>query len=280
MKIKEVTVSAVIPTAQYANITPAITVEVDDDIEQAKALAMQHIVGISQKYAEAGKALPSMKATANAKRIECLVGGSVLYDDVAHVYTNEQGDVYLSGSAYAKQFDKPFDINVIAQKMADKTGVDVGDIIDIWKLKGSASASFGTAVHEALEMYGKYKETSEKLAKEYHISAIPIIKDVVEGFFRGREKETALYEPMVVDHDRKWAGQIDRLVVTGDKKCIVGDYKTNVDLTPAKVETYWNQLSFYASILKAGGWTVEGLEIYHYDGSKWVIKKSEVKEIK
>ena len=280
MKIKEVTVSAVIPTAQYANITPAITVEVDDDIEQAKALAMSHIVGISQKYAEAGKALPSSKATANAKQVECLVGGSVLYDPVAHIYTNEQGDVYLSGSKYASQFDKPFDINVIAQKMADKTGVGVGDIIDIWKLKGSASASFGTAVHEALEMYGKYKETSEKLAKEYHVSAIPIIKDVVDGFFKGREKETALYEPMVVDHDRKWAGQIDRLLITGDKKAIIEDYKTNVDLTPAKVETYWNQLSFYASIMKAGGWTIEGLRIHHYDGSKWVTKESNVKEIK
>jgi hypothetical protein len=143
MKVKEITVTAVIPSAQYANIQPAITVEVDDDIEEAKALAMSHIVGISQQYAEEGKALQGGTTSSNAKKVECLVGGSILYDPVAHVYTNDKGEVYLSGSAYAKQFDKPFEINAIAKKMSDKSGVPAKDIIDIWKLKGQASASFG-----------------------------------------------------------------------------------------------------------------------------------------
>ena len=279
MKVKEITVTAVIPSAQYANIQPAITVEVDDDIEEAKALAMSHIVGISQQYAEEGKALQGGTTSSNAKKVECLVGGSILYDPVAHVYTNDKGEVYLSGSAYAKQFDKPFEINAIAKKMSDKSGVPAQDIIDIWKLKGQASASFGTSIHEAMEMYGKHAEACKKLGKEYHISSIPVVSEIVANFFKGRESEKAIYEPMIVDHDRKWAGQIDRLVLTGDKKCIIEDFKTNADMTPAKIETYTHQLSFYKAIMESGGWTVEGIRLHHLDGS-WKTIELTSKEIK
>lgn len=278
MKVKEITVTAVIPSAQYANIQPAITVEVDDDIEEAKALAMSHIVGISQQYAEEGKALQGGTTSSNAKKVECLVGGSILYDPVAHVYTNDKGEVYLSGSKYASQFDKPFEINAIAKKMSDKSGVPAQNIIDIWKLKGQASASFGTSIHEAMEMYGKYAEACKKLGKEYHISSIPVVSEIVANFFKGRESEKAIYEPMVVDHDRKWAGQIDRLVVTGDKKCIIEDFKTNSDMTPAKIETYTHQLSFYKAIMESGGWTVEGIRLHHLDGS-WKTIELKPKEI-
>jgi len=186
--------------------------------------------------------------------------------------------VYLSGSAYAKQFDKPFEISAIAKKMSDKSGVPAKDIIDIWKLKGQASASFGTSIHEAMEMYGKYAEACKKLGKEYHISSIPVVSEIVANFFKGRESEKAIYEPMVVDHDRKWAGQIDRLVVTGDKKCIIEDFKTNSDMTPAKIETYTHQLSFYKAIMESGGWTVEGVRLHHLDGS-WKTIELKAKEI-
>lgn len=278
MKVKEITVTAVIPSAQYANIQPAITVEVDDDIEEAKALAMSHIVGISQQYAEEGKALQGGTTSSNAKKVECLVGGSILYDPVAHVYTNDKGEVYLSGSKYASQFDKPFEINAIAKKMSDKSGVPAQNIIDIWKLKGQASASFGTSIHEAMEMYGKYAEACKKLGKEYHISSIPVVSEIVANFFKGRESEKAIYEPMIVDHKRKWAGQIDRLVVTGDKKCIIEDFKTNSDMTPAKIETYTHQLSFYQKIMESGGWQVEGIRLHHLDGS-WKTIELKPKEI-
>ena len=278
MKVKEITVTAVIPSAQYANIQPAITVEVDDDIEEAKALAMSHIVGISQQYAEEGKALQGSSVSGKTKKIECLVGGSINYDEVNHIYTNDKGEVYLSGSQYAKQFEKPFEINAIASKMATKAGVEASDIINIWKLKGNASASFGTAVHEALEMYGKYAETCKKLDKEYHMSTIPMIKKIVDDFFKGRESENALYEVMVVDHDRKWAGQIDRLVVTGDKKCIIEDYKTNAELKPTDIERYTHQLSFYQKIMESGGWIVEGIRLHHLDGS-WKTIELKAKEI-
>lgn len=281
MKVKELTITAVIPSAQYANLQPSITVEVDDDVEEAKALAMSHIVGLSQRYAEEGKALKGGKATSQAKRIECFVGGSVLYDDNAHIYTNEAGDVYLSGSQYAKKFGKEFAKEAIAEKMAAKSGVPASEILQIWQMGGKASMSFGTAIHEALEMYGKFTNTCKVLEKEYHQSNIPMVKAIVDDFFKGREQENALYEPMVADHDRKWAGQIDRLLIVDEAKkiCRIQDYKTNGELKPETLEQYWHQLSFYGSIMQAHGWTVEGLDIHHWS-SKWTTHSNKMKEVK
>lgn len=274
MKIKDYSLEVTIGLPDFSNIKPNITLTDVDSFEEAHAEASKYLNSIWQGTPNAKIDSPFGGGTtsSNAKKVECLVGGSILYDPVAHVYTNDKGEVYLSGSQYAKKFDKPFEINAIAKKMSDKSGVPAKDITDIWKLKGQASASFGTSIHEAMEMYGKYAEACKKLGKEYHISSIPVVSEIVANFFKGRESEKAIYEPMIVDHDRKWAGQIDRLVVTGDKKCIIGDYKTNSDMTPAKIETYTHQLSFYASIMESGGWTVDGLELYHLDGVWKTIK--------
>ena len=283
MKVNQITVSATIPTGQYANLIPSVTVDVETlaEVEKAKALALSHIVQISQTYAEEGKALQGGSPTVSGtfKKVDCLVGGSILYDEKNHIYTNEAGDKYLGGSTYAKQFEKPFEIDAITAKMEAKSGIPAQTIKDIWKLKGQASASFGSSIHQALEMYGKYAEACKTLEKDYHQSAIPMVNDIVSSFFAGRETEKALYEPMVVDHDRKWAGQIDRLLVTGDKKCIIEDYKTNPDLTPAKKETYAHQLSFYAAILTKGGWSVEGIRLHHWNG-KWATVELPIKEVK
>lgn len=271
MKVKEVTISAVIPTAQYSNLQPSITVEVDDDVEVAKQLAMSHIIGISQKYAESGKALKGSQG----QKLTAFVGGDIFYDDISHTYTNEEGEVYLSGSQYANQFTKPFDKDMMSNVVAKKFNVDASDVKKMWELKSQISMGFGTAIHGALELYGKYRGLSEAMEKETHLHDHPIIKKAVEGFYEARKDEKAEYEVLVVDHARKWAGQIDRLVITGKNSCIVEDYKTNGEMKPDKLKAYWKQLSFYASILQAGGWTVEGLRIHHWNGT-WTKHESEV----
>ena len=47
--------------------------------------------------------------------------------------------------------------------------------------------------------------------------------------------------------------------------CRVQDFKTNANIEKS-LPTYWVQLQFYADILKANGWDVEGLDIFHYNG--------------
>ena len=283
MKIKDYSLEVTIGLPDFSNIKPNITLTDIDSFEEAHAEASKYLNSIWQGTPNAKIDSPFSGVagvSGTSKKIECLVGGSINYDEVNHIYTNDKGEVYLSGSQYAKQFDKETDFGAIAGKMVkNHPTIETKDLVAMWGLRGQISASFGTTVHQALEMYGKYKDISEKLGKEYHLSPIPMIRKIVDGFYTGREAEEAIYEPMIVDHDRKWAGQIDRLVVTGDKKCIIEDFKTNQDMTPAKTESYTHQLSFYQKIMESGGWTVEGIRLHHLDGS-WKTIELTSKEIK
>jgi hypothetical protein len=275
MRVKELTLSAVISTSQYNNISPSITIEVGDDVEGAKALGMSHIESLASKY---GERPLQAKTSENRKLLNAFVGGSVFYDEVAHVYTNEAGEQYLSGSAYAETFRKPFDKVKISDLMAKKAGVSAEDIIAMWELKGKASRDFGNSIHSALQLFEQYGELAKKLEKTTHLHDNLILGASVTPFFEAHKGEKAMSEVLVVDHTTKRAGQIDRLLITGDKKCIVCDFKTNANIDK-DLPIYQQQLSFYASIMSAGGWTVESLRIHHYNGD-WKDYDLPVLEVK
>ena len=73
-------------------------------------------------------------------------------------------------------------------------------------------------------------------------------------------------------------GQIDGLLISGDHTGIVIDYKSDADVKKNLVK-HWNQLSFYASILKAFDWQVPKLQIWNYT-TKWEVYESPVLEVK
>jgi hypothetical protein len=277
MKIKEITISATIPTAQYANMIPSIKIEVDDndDYEAAQAIALTKIQELSTKYAEPGRELTNSSHVV----LKDIFGQKINFDSPSHIYTNDKGQIYLSGSKYADRFAKEFPGDIISKKMADKSGIEQQLILDAWTAKSDVSSGFGTAIHLALENYSKYGAMSKKLDKPYHLHDHPVINKCVKEFFKGRSKEIALSEALVIDHERRLAGTIDRLLLVNKKKkvCRVQDYKTNAEIKK-KLATYWHQLSFYASILQGKGWTVEGLDIFHWDGT-WHNYESEVLEV-
>lgn len=269
------TITAVIPVAQYGNLQPSIEVEAET-YEEAYALVMPKIEAIWNRYVEDGKQIGQAEVGSARTKLPAFVGGEVYYDDALHQYTNEAGEVYLSGSVYAQRFEKPFDKQKIAAAIAKKFDADPGAIIDMWELKAEVSRGFGTAMHKALELYGRYDGLAKAIDKQTNLHDHPVIKKAVESFYESH-KDKFEHEVLVVDHARKHAGQIDLLKITGDKKCVVGDFKTNATIDK-NLDTYAHQLSFYASILEAGGWTVEGLEIYHWDGD-WKDYKLERKEV-
>lgn len=252
------TIGATIPVMSYGNLQPSIEVEAET-FEEAQALVMPQIEKLWDKYGEK----PLTKG--ERKLIKAYVGGEIYYDDASHTYTNEKGEVYMSGSQYAKSLEKPFDLEKISQAMADKFKVKSEDIKAMWALKAEISTGFGTALHKALELYGRYQSLSETLEKTTNLHDHPVIKKAVEGFYKGREDEKAVHEVFIVDHKAKRAGQIDRLLITGDKKCIIADYKTNASIEKS-IDSYWKQLSFYAAIMVANGWEVEELVVYHWNG--------------
>lgn len=288
-------IKATIPTGQYANLQPEIEVEADT-FEEAQAIAMPQIQSMWNSVCEPGKELrirgsdlTISDSTDVGKIMTCTFSGEELNLDSKHVYRDIHGEVYMSGSKFAEQFGYEFPKDTVLPVYAAKYGVDPKLVDAFWQAKGDNSRNFGDAVHGALESFGKYSDLVEKLSTEEKpvtLGISPILLPAVEDFFADRQDEEALYEVFVVDKQGKRCGQIDRLVKTGEKTCIIEDYKTNGDLykqgnpkylkapfdskgnTPLlnqPISIYTIQLNFYRGIMESLGWTVEGLRVHHLD---------------
>jgi hypothetical protein len=291
----EVPMTVVIPTGQYANIQPTVT-GVGSTFEEARNDALQKAESFySSIEAQADFKLNSVAsalASIPREKVKCYATGVTAYfDPVGHTYIDAQGNQYVSGSVFAGQFEHEFNKAMILPKYAKKCNVDESLIEEMWQSKANASTTFGTALHQALETYGKYKDLCDLIGKDIGIH--PTLLPIVEAFFDGREDEQAVYEPFVADTKNMRCGFIDRLVVTGKKRCRIQDYKTNADLykkgTPANLKApysflpniplgrYMIQLSFYKAIMEAAGWTVEGLDVMWWNGIEW--KTIEIKPV-
>ncbi len=242
-------ITAHVPTQQYGFI------EIEGEPSEA-----QEIERLYNHYAET----PIAFKAGNFVRKVDFFGQEIDYDEENHVYMWE-GRVYDSASQIAKGEQKPFDSVMMSGKVAAKFDVDPADISKLWSLSGQVSRDFGTTVHLALELYGKYQVLAKTLDKEYHTPNHLVLKDIVESFYRGRENEKAEYEVLVVDHKSKRAGTIDRLQIVGDKTCIIEDYK----ISYKEDKPYWKkQLQVYEGLMVANGWKVQGKVIHQFDG-KW-----------
>lgn len=280
---------ATVPVAQYANLIPEVEVEADT-IEAAEAIVLPYIESFYNKYSEKSK----IGAAKNVKKegrvlLKDYFGNEIFYDDGMHEYTNSLGEVYLSGSVYAAE--DPFDGEYWAQEFVSKYGLKEEDkqkILAMWNVNASASQSFGTSLHAAIELYGTYhnladiidmdlktqkrKKLDAKTDKNSSLSKLPYLQDVVKKFFTPeREAEKAEYEVLVVDHKNKRAGRIDRLIITEDGKFKIRDMKTNNKILKKERDTYGKQLSFYGDIIIANGGELadEKLMLHHWIDNDW-----------
>nr|DAV76436.1 MAG TPA: ATP dependent helicase [Caudoviricetes sp.] len=295
--------TAVIPTAQYANLQPEIETT-GKSYEEAQELALQRMTELWNRVCEPGKELHVGQKVATPtedisyERVASgITGVEVLFDPITHSYKGLNGEDYLSGSAFASKYKSEFDAARISSAMADKYKVPAHSITSMWNLNGEVSTSLGTAVHNALELYGKYLQLSNAIkgTDESALTKNEIIRPLVQSFFKDRENEKAGYEVFVANESHRLCGFIDRLLIVDEEKriCRVQDYKTNHSierketiLPPFKgvVEStvlgaYWLQLSFYAYILQQAGWTVQGLDIFNWEGGEWKTYQHDVIDI-
>jgi hypothetical protein len=246
-------ITAHVPVQQYGFI------EIEGSPEE-EALILQAY----NRYAET----PVTWRSGTTVRRKAFMGGEIDWDEVNHTYS-WNGEKYLSGSEYAKSKQKPFDAVLLSGKVAEKTGADPTQIAELWKLGGQVSRDFGTNVHLALELYGKYESLCDSLEKEYHLPNHPVLKDIVQSFYKHHSAPRAEYEVLVVDHQAKRAGTIDRLLIAGENDYTIEDFK----ITHKEDLPYWkDQLSFYEGIIKANGGNVIGKTIHQYNGAWKEIK--------
>lgn len=204
-----------------------------------------------------------------------LTGEKILYNELTHQYTDLQGNPLLSGSAYKKSLEAPFDVEKMSAMIGEKNGISPQTIADMWSMNGKISTTFGSALHYAMEQWYTHRENGCG-EKEYHIAKHPFLREAVTTFPYLKEK--AIPEALVSDVKNRRVGRIDLIVLDGEKKGRIIDYKSDADIKK-NLKGHYNQLSFYAHILIAHGWSIPKLEVWNYAGKGWEKFESEVLEI-
>lgn len=276
--IESITATIPVTGQSYTDLRPTISA---DSIEEYRAQ-------LAEVGRLAGNELFVQRMEQNRKGKTKIVTdqGDLYFDPVSHEYEDEDGNKFWTGSTWAHQFEKPFDPQLIAPKVAEKKLTTVDKVIEAWDMKSEVSLSYGTTVHKALECGIKYGE----LPNNPHLAAL------VQDYLDMSHEDEQASELFVVSMEDRMCGTIDVLVDKGKKHVVIRDFKTGdiykkVSLTPqAKdlwpdleskmISLYQLQLSFYAHILSSLGYKVEGLEIYAEANEAWQVVKLPVLDIR
>lgn len=194
--------------------------------------------------------------------------GDLYFDKEAHTYEDKDGNKFWTGSTWAHQFEKPFDPQLIAPKVAEKKLTTVEKVIESWDMKSEVSLAYGTTVHKALECGIKYNELPNN----------PKLASLVQDYLDQTHDDDQVSEQFVVSMEDRMCGTIDVLVNRGKKHVIIRDFKTGdvykkisltdrakelwPELESKMISLYRLQLSFYAHILTTLGYHVDGLELW------------------
>lgn len=276
--IESITATIPVTGQSYTDLRPTISA---DSIEEYRAQ-------LAEVGRLAGNELFVQRMEQNRKGKTKIItpDGSLYFEPTTHIYEDEEGNVFNTGSTWAKQFEKPFDPQLIAPKVAEKKLTTVGKVIEAWDMKSEVSLSYGTTVHKALECGIKYNE----LPNNPHLAAL------VQDYLDMSHDDEQTSESFVVNMEHKMCGTIDVLVNKGNKHVIIRDFKTGdiykkATLTPQAKELwpelenkiisiYQLQLSFYAFIMEQKGYKVDALEIYAEAAEAWEVVKLPVLDIR
>ncbi len=298
MKINHLQISAVIPVQQYGNIQPSIGIDFENtdsiaDFKRGEDKAISYISDLFSKYSlGGGLTAKEVIKTLATKRSFNEEGVEILFEPIAHTY-HFGGKQLTSATTHTKTFYKPFDEESISSVSAKAWGVAQQDIKDLWNDNRELTSEFGTVVHKALELYTKHQALGQSISDKkgtssnYAIPKHPILRSIIEGFIAiDKTKGSIVAEALITNVKKGFCGHADRIeIIDLDKKiCRIGDYKINVDseeidrynkvlpplekLPANKLSKYQIQMSIYANMLQASGWTVEGLDVYIYE-DKW-----------
>lgn len=283
--------TVVIPTGQYANVQPTIT-GVGESFEEAQADVLRKAASFYETIdaqAQLSIRIPEVKKPIVGAQYQIMKdwfdGTEVYYDDAAHHYVDKDGNEYMSGSRFAGMFEHEFKTEAIVPAYAAKYGVSEQDVKDMWAAKADASTTFGTALHQALETYGKYWRVCVATGKDPLLEIPATLRPAVEAFWTEEKRNTDyVCEMFAADANKHRSGQLDLVTIVDRENKIIDieDYKTNAELfkvgSPKQLKApfqhlpnmaaakYTIQLSFYKAIAESKGWTVRSLKLHHWTG--------------
>lgn len=151
------------------------------------------------------------------------------FNEQAHTYFTDEGEVYGGVTSLIKKFCKPFEREKIAKNFAKKHKRKIQDVLDEWDKAGKDSIVKGIAYH-------KIKE--DELNSNLHI----LIEDEEHPVFKSEwseglkvsnnlKLEPGVYPELIVWSDKyKIAGQADYVEVTKKDYINIKDYKTSKEI--------------------------------------------------
>lgn len=229
----------------------------------------------------------AMASDASGKTKSFNEGVPILFLPAEHKYVYD-GRELVSATRYIKRWIQEFDQDKMSGMCAEKYGCSQEDVLKFWKGNGAVASTFGTSIHNALEHYEKFKWLGEivqgqkDLPHNKALPSHPVLRKIVEDFYKqDLQSGKVECEVLVTNIERGLCGTIDRLLITGEKRCRIQDYKVNigaaavdnnmkllgqmVELPKTKLTKYQLQMMFYARLLQLSGWTVEGLDAFVYE---------------
>lgn len=197
------------------------------------------------------------------------------FDAKTHSYINPfTKEPYISTTQLLSKFKKPFNVDVMSKKVAEKEGVSQEEIKERWKKINEDSKVYGSKIHSVLEEYNSSGTTVkgyEDLINLYNNLNIVKLEDEL------------LVEEKLHNHHYKLAGTADIIRLEDKGGFSVFDLKTNKKfnlynqyseymlnpvshLTSCEYTNYSLQLSLYAFMYQSmTGRNVNQLGIIHYN---------------
>lgn len=258
---------------QYTDVRPVIAGDTLEDIIQG-AQSVAEAVGNTKLVDR----LSGQENTLTGAPVssQSIMGDGVLFNKEDHTYS-KNGKPYLSGSTFAHMFEKEFPRNAIAQKVADKNGKEVDDVLAGWDSKGEISLQYGTLIHKCIETWCQYGEVPNN---EY-------LKSIVEDWDEVFGNDPIDFNELFIQDDvHQLCGVADAV---GDYTLYdwkTGDIHQKISHTLGKefpndrLSLYTLQLNFYRYIIEQNGGKINHLVIGWLNGEHWEKVKVDVIDIR
>lgn len=268
-KIESITATVPVSGQSYTDLRPTVSADSFDDYREALA-AVGELAG-NTKFIER---MRGEGQTAPLTSSQSILGDGVLFNKDDHTYS-KNGKPYLSGSTFARMFEKEFPREAVAKKVAERDNKEVDDVLAGWDAKGQISLDYGTLVHECIETFIKHGELP---TNEYLKAIVEDWNEVCGGDFDS--------EVFVQDDVHQLCGVIDLLgehelvdAKTGDIHQKI-QHKLGKEFPNDRLSLYTLQLNFYRYICEQNGKKINKLTIHWLNGEHWEKVKVDIIDVK
>ena len=194
---------------------------------------------------------------------------TLTFDPASHTYRDDDNQLYQSVTALVKAAFPPFDAPEAAQRIAERDGRLALDVLAEWRANGKSACETGNRVHAYAEavLLGLTVPTpvTDDEARRFEI-VDKALAGLAGAGYRLIAVEQIVFDPLVMV-----AGQADIIMRAPSGALAILDWKTCEDITTdaygrtalppiahvpdSKAHHYALQLSLYAWMLTAPGWT-------------------------